>query len=245
MQQAKYINPNFSIQDICYSPDQFLERLRNAPKGSVIVFDEAFRGLSSKGSQSKINKKIVQAMMEMGQRNLVIFIVLPTFFLLEMYAAVLRSHALFHVFKDKKGLRRVRIYNYQKKSLLYNTGKKKGFSYSFPKSNIHCRFYNIYAINEKEYRKRKYDALLEVDNEQFNPEDDRFKEERKIYLANLAMVLKKDRNLSQTRVCECLKAVDVPIEFSNLSKVVVEVRKKGKLASFEPRTIDKKGVNPM
>jgi len=245
LQQAKYLNPNFSLEDVCYSPEQFLERIRKAPKGSVIVFDEAFRGLSSKGSQSKVNKKIVQAMMEMGQRNLIVFIVLPTFFLLEMYAAVLRSHVLFHVFKDKRGKRRVKVYNYQKKSLLYNVGKKKGFSYSFPKVNLHARFYDKYAINEEEYRKKKHQSLIEADKENFDPEEERFKQERKYYLANLAHWLKKEKNLSQTKVCACLKEVGIPIEHSNLSKVLVEVRKEGKIANFERGMTISKGVNPV
>ena len=241
LQQAKYINPNFSIEDICYSPEQFLKRLREAPKGSVIVFDEAFRGLSSKGAQSKVNKKIVQAMMEMGQKNLIVFIVLPTFFLLEMYAAVLRSHALFHVFKDKKGTRRVKVYNYQKKSLLYNVGKKKGFSYSFPKSFLHCRFYNTYAIDEQKYRKKKMEALIESDEQQFHEEDDKFKEERKIYAANLALVLKKDRKLTLKEVCRCLNEVEVPMEVANLSKILIEARKKGKIATFQRLKKSNKG----
>ena len=146
LQQAKYIDPSFDLSRVCFTPDSFLEQIRNAKPGQVVVFDEAFRGLSSKGAQSKVNKKIIQALMEVGQRNLIIFIVLPTFFLLEMYAAVLRSNALFHIYKDKRGGRAFRIYNYNKKSLLYNTGKKKGFSYSFPKVKHTGRFFNIYSI---------------------------------------------------------------------------------------------------
>ena len=108
-QQAKYLDPLFNIDRICFTAEQFLYQIRNAPKGSVIIFDEAFRGLSSKASQSKINKSIVEAMMEMGQRNLIVFIVLPTVFLLEIYAAVLRSNTLFHIYKDKSGKRKFRI----------------------------------------------------------------------------------------------------------------------------------------
>jgi len=163
LQQAKYIDPSLTLERICFTPKEFLHQIRTAPKGSCIIFDEAFRGLSSKGSQSKVNKMIVQAMMEMGQRNLVIFIVLPTFFLLEMYAAVLRSHALFHVFKDSKGIRRIRTYNYQKKSLLYNVGKKRGFSYSYPRVKFNSRFFNIYPIDEESYRKKKYQSLKDMD----------------------------------------------------------------------------------
>ena len=154
-QQAKYIDPTFNLSRVCFTPDEFLKAIRTAEKGQVIVFDEAFRGLSSKASQSKVNKKIVQAMMEMGQRNLVIFIVLPTIFLLELYPAVLRSNCLFHVYKDKNGDRRFRIYNFNQKSILYQVGRKKGFSYKFPRVKIRGRFFNKYAIDENSYRNKK------------------------------------------------------------------------------------------
>jgi hypothetical protein len=161
LQQAKYLDPTFDISRVCFTPEEFLFQIRNAPAGSAIVFDEAFRGLSSKASQSKVNKTIVQAMMEMGQKNLIVFIVLPTFFLLEMYAAVLRANVLFHIYKDRSGRRRFRIYNYKKKSWLYKVGKKKGFDYSFPRiSRRHTgRFYGVFPIDEKSYRKKKLDSL--------------------------------------------------------------------------------------
>ncbi|KKL67349.1 hypothetical protein LCGC14_2135890, partial [marine sediment metagenome] len=132
LQQAKYLDPTFNIDRICFTAEEFLKQIREAPQGSVVMFDESFRGLSSKGSQSRINKEIVQALMEVGQRNLIIFIVLPTFFLLEIYAAVLRSHALIHIYRIKgmnKG-RGFRIYNEKHKGMLWKNGKKKGFDYS-------------------------------------------------------------------------------------------------------------------
>ncbi|KKN22717.1 hypothetical protein LCGC14_0912190 [marine sediment metagenome] len=161
LQQAKYLDPTFNLLRVCFTPKEFLHQVRNAPKGSVIVFDEAFRGLSSKASQSRVNKKIVQAMMEMGQKNLIVFIVLPTIFLLEMYAAVLRSNALFHIYKDRSGRRRFRIYNYNKKSWLYKVGRKKGFDYSFPRINRRHtgRFYGNFPIDEVSYRKKKLDSF--------------------------------------------------------------------------------------
>jgi len=174
LQQAKYINPDFCVDDVCFTPEEFLTKIRTAEKGSVIVFDEAFRGLSSKGTQSRVNKKIVQAMMEMGQRNLVVFIVLPTFFLLELYAAVLRSHALFHIYKDTQGKRAFRIYNYQKKSLLYRVGKKKGLSYAYPKVIVRGKFFNTYGIDENTYRKKKAKSLREMDDTVFNEKKSRY-----------------------------------------------------------------------
>lgn len=166
-QQAAYLDPTFSKnikQRICFTPESFLQAIRTAPQGSVVVFDEAFRGLSSRASLSKINKILIQAMMEMGQRNLIVFIVLPSFFLLDIYPAMLRSNCLFHIYKHKtKNNRYFRIYNFQKKAQLYQIGLKKGWSYAKPFSKFRGSFFNKYPIDEQTYRKMKYDALKEND----------------------------------------------------------------------------------
>jgi len=200
LQFARYIDPTFTVERVCFTPEEFLKNIREAPPGSVVIFDEAFRGLSSKGSQSKINKMIVQAMMEMGQRNLIVFIVLPTFFLLELYAAVLRSNALFHVYKDKKGKRMYKTYNYAKKSTLYNYGKKKGFSYAVPKCSVKStggKFFNIYAINEKKYRQKKLESLESLDTFAKEEEESRYLIEKKILLANFYILCKKQHKIGQ------------------------------------------------
>ena len=215
LQQAKYLDPNFNLDRVCFTPKEFLHQIRNAPKGSCVVFDEAFRGLSSKGSQSKVNKMIVQAMMEMGQRNLIVFIVLPTFFLLEMYAAVLRSHVLFHVFKDSKGTRRVRTYNYQKKSLLYNVGKKKGFSYAWPRVKYNSRFFNIYPIDEKSYRDKKYQALRDM--EEFKEETESEKGQEKMKALHISYLKQKEINPELTKkvFVDMMKEAGIKITYTN------------------------------
>jgi hypothetical protein len=188
-QQAKYLDPTFNIKRICFTPEEFLDQIRNAPQGSCVVFDEAFRGLSSKATQSKVNKKVVQAMMEVGQRNLIIFIVLPTFFLLELYAAVLRSNALFHIYKDKNGRRRFRLYNFQAKSLLYRNGKKKGFDYSWPRVKLRDRFYGVWPIDEEKYKKKKLSSLKEFETEEELSKSQENVQERTIKIINK---IKKD-----------------------------------------------------
>lgn len=237
-QQAKYLDPSFKISRICFTPDDFLNKIRNAEKGQVVVFDEAFRGLSSKATQSKVNKKIIQAMMEMGQRNLIVFIVLPTFFLLEMYAAVLRSNALFHIYEDKNGKRCWRIYNYNQKSILYQVGKKKGFSYRYPKAMYRGRFYNIYAVNEQEYRKKKEESFKESDYIK-EEEEDKISFERKLYLANLLEILIKyyksisNKRYTQTDFCKDMKRLGANYDQSYVSKVVGEIRKKKLIMNYE------------
>ena len=124
-QQAKYIDHTFNIDRICFTPEQFLEQIRTAPPGCVVVFDEAFRGFSSKSTLSKVNKLLVQAMMEIGRRNLIIFIVLPSFTLLENYVAVHRSNALFQIYEKKdSSYRGWRCYNRKKKAMMYFKSKR-------------------------------------------------------------------------------------------------------------------------
>jgi len=181
-QQAAYIDPNFVKRflkgepAICFEAEEVLDGIKklSSTKEStmVLVFDEAFRGLSNRASLSRVNRLIVQALMEMGQKNLVLFIVLPSFFMLDRYPAVLRSNALFHIKRPrtkpgKNARGRIwKCYNYNKKANLYNLGIQKGWSYpvvTYLKGN----FYGKYPGGdkfEKKYRQIKLDALHKIES---------------------------------------------------------------------------------
>lgn len=173
IQQAAYIDDTILddaggkvLPRICFDVDEFLSAVRNTKSTSsrtkCVVFDEAFRGMSSKSSLSGTNKKIVEALMEVRQNNLVVFIVSPSFYLLELYPAVLRSKALFHVVKEKgTRLRNVRIFNFEKKAKLYQLGVRKAWGYPV-KTKAKVRFFNKYPGGsefESRYRKKKKDSL--------------------------------------------------------------------------------------
>ena len=233
-QQAKYLDPSFDLNRVCFNPKEFLHQIRTAPQGSVVVFDEAFRGLSSKGSQSKINKEIVQALMEVGQRNLIIFIVLPTFFLLEIYAAVLRSHALLHIYKIKglnKG-RGFRIYNEKHKGMLWKNGKKKGFDYSFPKVKVRGRFFNKYPIDEQEYRKKKLDSLRGYMDEDV-VEEAKVPTQRKMLITSTHVYLKLMYNYTQIQTCQYLTSIGIEMDRTTLSAIITNMKKLGLYEAIE------------
>ena len=220
IQQAKYLDPTFNIDRICFTSDQFLYQIRNAPQGACILFDEAFRGLSSKASQSKINKEIVEAMMEVGQRNLIIFIVLPTFFLLEIYAAVLRSNTLFHIYKDpKSGARKFRIYNFKEKSLLYRVGKKKGFDYGYPRVRIRGSFYAKFPLDQKEYNKKKLETFMGAKKKEEEPE------KNYIRYTKMLLAFKEQTKLSESKVSKALKSYEVEVAPATVGIICREVRK--------------------
>ncbi|KKN16039.1 hypothetical protein LCGC14_0980010 [marine sediment metagenome] len=222
IQQAKYLDPSFNIDRVCFTPEQFLDQIRNAPKGSVVVFDEAFRGLSSKASQSRINKSIVEAMMEMGQRNLTVFIVLPTFFLLEIYAAVLRSNTLFHIYKDKTGKRKFRIYNFKEKSILYRVGKKKGFDYSYPRVRIRGNYFKHFPIDKKTYDKKKLDTFRGVKEKEQEPD------ENKLKIKQLVYAFRRKLKLSESKTSIELKKYGIKFSPTRIGDISREFERKQK-----------------
>jgi hypothetical protein len=161
IQQAAYLDENFDVNNIVFTPDEFIAAIKNAKKGQAIVYDEAFFGLSSRSAIGKVNKQIVRCLMEVGQKNLIIFLVMPSFFELDKYAAIHRAEVLFHVHRDTKGKRGiVRVYNKGLLQKLYAIGKKH-HSYDFPKSFFSLRFFNQYPIDEEKYREKKSNSLWE------------------------------------------------------------------------------------
>ena len=161
-QLATFIDSNFSVDQIVFTATDFENLIRTLPPYRALVFDEAFNGLSAKGSTTRENKELIRLMMECRQRNLFVFIVLPSIFLLEKYAAIFRSHALFHVYRSKGMVNRryFKVYNYKKKKLLYIMGKQT-MSYHKPYNSKSYRFYGKTPSNVdmKHYDSKKLAAF--------------------------------------------------------------------------------------
>lgn len=154
-------SPEKLVSRICFTPEEFLEISRNTKNG-VFSFDEAFRGLSSRAAMSKVNKRIVQVLMEMGQNNNIVFIVLPSIFLLDVYPAMLRSDGLFHIHEDRRTkMRAFTGLNRMDKNKTYQIGLRRGWGYPI-NSPFKGRFTKKFPGGdefEKAYLKKKEEAL--------------------------------------------------------------------------------------
>jgi len=159
-QIAKYLSHNFTIDNICFNSEQFIHAIKTAPKFAAIVLDEAFSAANSRASLSDVNRALIAVATEMRQKNLFIFIVIPSFFDLDRYFALWRCKALLHVYATNSGERgRYVIFPRTSKKLLYLYGKKT-YNYAFPPSPFPpCRFRHQYVVDEQEYRKRKAEAF--------------------------------------------------------------------------------------
>ncbi len=223
MQLAYSVDPNLSLDNIVFTANQLEKRIKEAKRFIAIIFDESFSGLSSKGAISKENKRLVRLLMMCRQRNLFIFIVLPSFFLLEKYVGIFRSTALFNVLASRKNfkLRYYKVYNYRQKRLLYIKGKNL-MDYSKPKIPKSYRFYRKLppTIDEKAYRLKKLITFRDDGKEE--SEESKIIKQRNF----LFYVLNENYDLSYTGIAKLLEEGDMGLNESVIGRIVRDVSKK-------------------
>jgi len=168
-QAAYYCDRTINIDRICFTPKEFKNAIKSAEKYQAVVYDEAYTGLSSRAAMSLINRTLVTMLAEIRQKNLFVFVVMPTFFDLDKYVALWRSRALLHVY-TKENFERgyFSFFNVDRKKALYLFGKKF-YSYSATKANFIGRFPKPYVVDEEIYRKKKMESLSK-DVEEDDPE---------------------------------------------------------------------------
>lgn len=234
MQQAGYLDkemfksPKEFVKRICFTPEEFFRAVRTVRNG-VIIFDEAFRGFSSRAALSKVNKKLIQALMEMGQNNNIVFIVLPSFFLLDIYPAMLRSNGLFNIYINKKsGKRCFRLFNRADKNKIYQSGIKRGWSYNM-NTRFKGNFYNKFPGDSKEskefqkaYDAKKRRALIEMDKEPEKTENSKYLDQRNTVIT----LFKEYGKLTGKDLENMFKKEKMDLSARNITQIVADYRKK-------------------
>ena len=153
IQIGNYLDPNFSINNVVFTAQQFQEATESAKRFSCIVFDETMGYLGSRGATSKFNRMLIKIMSEMRSKNLFIILCIPNFFELDKYPAIHRSTGLIHVRKRAH----FGSYDYRKKKDLYLKGKK------FYEYNVSPNFTGVFGkhfpIDKVAYEHKKQDAI--------------------------------------------------------------------------------------
>jgi hypothetical protein len=159
MQMASYCDPSLTFERYAFTPAQFRKAVFSAEKYQAVVYDEAHSGLNSRAAMSIINRSLVSMLTMIGQKNLFVFVVLPTYFDLDRYVAIFRSSFLINTYFGKDGKRGFfSFYDYERKKNLYLLGQKM-YNYRCVKPNFRGTFPNFYTLNETEYRKLKYSSF--------------------------------------------------------------------------------------
>jgi hypothetical protein len=214
---ASQLKSPFNITNICMTPEEFRNKIESSTKNEVIVYDEAHRGMGSARALSEINNILKDLMMEMGQRNLFVIIVLLTFFLLEKYVALFRAAGLFHVYERKAKRGFWCFFNNKNKLKLYMRGKKE-FNYNCMRwPNYRGRFLNQYPIDEKEYRAKKGASFK---GRKRTTRNEQYLEQRNLCF----YILNKEYGLNPTDISKMLKYYGFKMTNAMIGKVLNEFK---------------------
>ena len=127
---------NFTVDNICASGDEAIQKIESFPDKSVLLIDEGSLIFNSKDAMKTEQKKIMKILNVVGQKNMIFIIILPSFFDLNKSIAIRRSKFLLHCYTDKQLLRgRFAYFGEDAKKILYSVGKKNYDSYEYPKRN--------------------------------------------------------------------------------------------------------------
>jgi len=237
LQIGKYVDPTLNLSRVVFDAESFREVIFKAKKGEVVVFDEAFTGLSSRASLSGINRALVSLMMQMRQKNLFVIMVLPTFFLLDKYVALFRARALIHVYETKgkdgsKNRGYFKVYNQLKKKYLYLAGKPT-YSYSGSKWKIRTkfrgRFYGVFALGDskmdEKYRKKKAKALESTEKAPMSAGQIKYREQRDVIL----YILRKTSKMTYEQLSNLLGDYDFDVSIAQIGQICSKFGDKNKL----------------
>ncbi len=167
IQAACYVDPTFNLDRVVFDSADFRKRVLAANKYEAVVFDECIAGLRGVSWSGHVSRALVQMLAQIRQKNLFVFLVLPSFFELIKYAAIHRTQALLHCYRGKDGKRgRFVGYGWEKKKRLYLMGKKF-YDMNVQHGDFVARFTKAMPLDDAAYRKKK---LLALEKAQVEPE---------------------------------------------------------------------------
>ena len=204
-QTAKYMTDDFSLDNVFYTPEKFLEALTKTKKGDTLVFDEAML-LSSRAALSQMNRMIVIAMSMIRSKNLLIIFNVNSIFDIDRNLALSRADLLLHCygesltdkgkflafFKGGDGQDRIKD--------LYINGKKF-YSYGRPKANFYSKFSKYFVVDEEEYERRKQEGV----NKFLSASGSKMGNKNMIARDNAVKALYETGNYTQEQVSEMTK----------------------------------------
>jgi hypothetical protein len=138
-------------------------RIKEAQKGEVLILDEGSLVFNSKDAMVTAQKQLLKILDVVGQKNLILIIILPSFFDLNKQVAIRRSRFLIHVYPDRDFNRgQFAYWSEKRKKALYILGKQNFGSYLTPKPNFRGSFTDFKPEWYEEYIKIKNKSLEEA-----------------------------------------------------------------------------------
>lgn len=166
MQDAQYVTGGkLTVDDICFTPSQLIERVQKQKKYHAVIYDEAITGYMSQSGINSISAELTKLAAQCRSRNLFVAVCMPSFFDLSKYIAIHRSDYLLQIeaIPDDEGERQrghFWYFNRKSKQKIYLEGKR---TYKLNKAlGIHGKFTNWTGIDMDAYESKKFKALQQL-----------------------------------------------------------------------------------
>jgi len=173
MQSAAYLDPDFCLDKVVFTPKQFEEAIDNAEPGSCIVWDEAITGANVQKFASKMSIEIISKLTQIRKKRLIIFLCFPYLWMLNKYYLSRNLFICYVYAKSFIDRGYAKFYNSKKASILYWYMKEK-YPY-YPELAIkkvypdfHEIFNGKFPLDEALYDEKKEKSRVEDEEEDSN-----------------------------------------------------------------------------
>lgn len=188
--------PDFTLENLKWTPETFIERLKNTRPGDIIIFDEAMI-VNSRSSMSEVNRAIIIMMSMIRSKQLFIIFNVNSVFDLDKNLPLHRADMLISLY-PKEGRFAARgsylVLPSSKLTKVYILGKKY---YDYRPIHFHKAFNDTFTaffpFDENEYERRKQEAISTYMSTKAKPDHLKIMESRDKLIVEMA----KDPNLTR------------------------------------------------
>lgn len=164
-QMAYELDPTFNLDNIVYTPDQFIRSVDKAQPEQAIVWDEFILAGMSTDALSNMQKTIIKKMTLIRRRRLYVILVVPSIFILSWYFAVHRTRFLLHCYTPDMVKRGTWWgYPFKVKNRMYNVCRKlrEGYKQYRKDFGTFTNFFNIGVLDVDAYTAKKEQAEEDI-----------------------------------------------------------------------------------
>ena len=158
-------NPPFTLENnICFTPSEFIERLKTARKGDIIILDEAMM-ISSRSAMTELNRNVIYMMSLIRSKNIFVIFNVNSIFDLDKNLPLHRADMLVSLYpRDGKfgarGCYMVIPSSGGKLKKVYIHGKKYyDYSLAFKIKAFNDTFTAFFPFDDNQYEIRKQEAI--------------------------------------------------------------------------------------
>lgn len=154
--------PSFTLDNLAWTPNSFIEKFEHVKKGDVVIFDEAMI-ISNRSTMSDLNKKVIIMMSMIRSKQVFVIFCVNSIFDLDKNLPLHRADMLLSVYpREKKFASRGGYMCVPaakgKLKYLYITGKKY-YNYNKARPAFTNTFSGYFPFDDTEYERRKQESI--------------------------------------------------------------------------------------